>query len=470
MISIEKIREKLQTGFNNLNDRADREFIIYSDDNEFKHEYRALGSNDIIRYINGIFEPMQPTIMPIKNLEIQTQSFRVTFALDVEILHKDNNGNYAEVEEIRSILEQYIAQNNAIPYIETETESGKSFEVTPTFGGVTVGLETQMSPVGRMLPMYFDFSCVFVENGVNANNVNFIINGENMFFQDYSVTRLRTAETNMFANSSSQKTLVQANGISINLKMPLLNTPQSESIEDDVWSGSQNQAICVERFRTTATEPYKSYSAYIMILGNNSESGSIGQNIGQTVDFVEGKQEELIYGDNWSEEEFTASEITNLKDTEWFLKPILNLGNEEKTYLVEFISNLDTYIKLKIHIASESINLQYGISEISAITVYDSIEHYFDGVTNNYREIAFTDGNDLTNEDLINWLKENAELQTQNPMEKTINLPSSAKSAVVIFWGDGTFNRVDVSGKNPPTTASHTYTTPKKYTIRYFSY
>ena len=181
MIGVEQIKKTLQDGFNALNERTDREFVIYNDVGTFKHEYRAFASNDIIRYVNGIIESMQPTIMPIKNLEIQTQSFRITFALDVSVLHKDSSGNYKEVEEIRDILEKYISQNNAIPYLQND-DSNKSFEVTPTFGGVTVGLETQMSPVGRMLPMYFDFSCVFVESGVNTNNINFVINGNNNKF------------------------------------------------------------------------------------------------------------------------------------------------------------------------------------------------------------------------------------------------------------------------------------------------
>ena len=314
MIGVEQIKKTLQDGFNSLNERTDREFVIFNDVGTFQHEYKAQNSNDITRYVNGIFESMQPTIMPIKNLEVQTQSFRITFALDVAILHKDLNGNYKEVEEIRNILEQYIAQNNAIPYLQND-DNNKSFEVTPSFGGVTVGIETQMSPIGRMLPMYFDFSYVFVESGVNTNTVNFIINGENMFFQEYSSTRLRTAESNMYAKQKSQQTLVQANGISLNLKLPLLNTTQSKKIEDDVWAGTQNQAVCVERYRDGSNTKYH---AYIMIYGNNSESGSLGQNIGQGVDFVEGKPSELTYGTGWgfvpvegSSKTFTLPNVNN---------------------------------------------------------------------------------------------------------------------------------------------------------------
>lgn len=360
MIGVEQIKKTLQDGFNALNERTDREFVIYNDVGTFKHEYRAFASNDIIRYVNGIIESMQPTIMPIKNLEIQTQSFRITFALDVAVLHKDSSGNYKEVEEIRDILEKYISQNNAIPYLQND-DSNKSFEVTPTFGGVTVGLETQMSPVGRMLPMYFDFSCVFVESGVNTNNINFVINGENMFFQEYSATRLRTAETNMVANESSQKTLIQANGISINLKMPLLNTTQSEAIESDVWGGKQNEAICVERFRVTKTNPYKAYHAYIMIYGNNSESGSLGQNIGQGVDFVEGKQSELSYSSNWGNTTFNAvtgtmSKTLNIPTGK---KLMVVFWGDEKTERVDVVGEIPPTTVSHTYTAEGSYTIRY---------------------------------------------------------------------------------------------------------------
>lgn len=303
MISLSQVTQTIQDGLNAI---GDREFVIYNDVGEFKKAYREDGSNTITRYVNGIMEALEPTLMPIKNLQIVTQSFRVTFVLDMDALSKDETtGNYIEVAQIRSILESYIASANAIPYSATADDI--SFEVTPSFSGVTVGVATQMSPIGNMLPMYLDFSCVFIQSGANTNTVSFIVNGEDMFFTDYSVTRVRTAETNMQANEPSQKTFIQANGISINLSLPMLNTAQSKAFEQDVWSGTQNQAVCVERYRANANSPY---SCYIMVYGNNSESGGVGQNIGQVVDFVEGKQDVLNYGTGWSIQTFTGTSKT----------------------------------------------------------------------------------------------------------------------------------------------------------------
>ena len=293
MIALSTLTKQIQNGLNAI---GNKEFAIFTDVGEFKNAYRGENSNNITHYINGIMEAMSPTRLPMKNLEVVTQSFRISFVLDIALLNKDKNGEFIEVKEVRAILENYIKGNNGIPYYLTDSDN-KQFEITPTFSGITVGTTQQLSPLGETLPMYLDFSCVFIQGGTNTNTVEFIINGKNMFYQNYSMTRTRTSETNMVANEKSSKTLVQANGISLNLAMPLIDEDESLEIEDDVYNGTQNQAICVERYRANAKNPY---NCYIMIYGNNSETGAIGQNVGQTVDFVEGKADELNYSDLWN--------------------------------------------------------------------------------------------------------------------------------------------------------------------------
>lgn len=300
MITLSELKTVIENGLNAI---STREFKLFADVGEFQKAYKPDDSNTVTRYINGILETLAPSRLPIKNLQVITQTFRISFVLDMALLEKDEDGEYLEVKQVRALLEKYIIANNGKPYYLEDAEQ-VSFEVTPSFSGITVGTASLMSPIGNILPMYLDFSCVFVQGGTNTNTVNFIINGEDMFFQNYSITRTRTAETNMIANEPSQKTLVQANGISLKLEMPLLNSTQSKEIEEDVWSGSQNQAVCVERYRANAKTPYH---AYIMIYGNNAETGSIGQNIGQSLDLVEGKQNELSYGTGWGSDSITLT-------------------------------------------------------------------------------------------------------------------------------------------------------------------
>ena len=335
MIEFKELVSKIQGDLNAL--ITNKEFAIFTDVGEYKKAYREEGSNRIDRFINGVAEMVSQTILPIKNLQVVTESVRISFLVDMDIADKDSDGNYVEVINIREILEKYISQANGKPYYLT---NGATFEITPTFNGVTVGVATQMSPIGNVLPIYLDFSCVIVESGINTNNVQILVNGENMFYTDYSITRTRTAETNMFAKEKSSKTAIQANSISIQLKMPLLDTNESKNIEEDVWDGGQNEAICLERYRIDESGDEKFYHAYIMVLGNNSETGTLGQNIGQVVDFVEGKRKLLKYNSTntrgWGNKNITVSQ----QGTQNFASTDFNgIGNQNTNTWIAFWSN-----------------------------------------------------------------------------------------------------------------------------------
>lgn len=305
MIKLTKLAQIIESELNKSID-GNREFRIYADVGDFQKSYKEYNSNQVTRYINGILEALAPSILPIRNLQALTQTFRVSFVLDMAILNKDANGNYIEVEQIRDVLERYIADNNGISFVVSD-DNGESFEFTPAFNGVITGTASQLSPLGQVLPIYLDVSYTIIENGVNTNTVQFILNGENLFFESYSVSRVRMCETNMVANEPSSKTLAQSNGISITLKKPLLQSKMSQDIENDLYAGTMNKAYCLQRVRGN-----KKYN-YIVIIGNNTENGALAQNIGQSVDFVEGKQGELTYDANWTVEEFTATDQNKME-------------------------------------------------------------------------------------------------------------------------------------------------------------
>ena len=126
MIALSTLTKQIQNGLNAI---GNKEFAIFTDVGEFKNAYRGENSNNITHYINGIMEAMSPTRLPMKNLEVVTQSFRISFVLDIALLNKDKNGEFIEVKEVRAILENYIKGNNGIPYYLTDSDN-KQFEIT----------------------------------------------------------------------------------------------------------------------------------------------------------------------------------------------------------------------------------------------------------------------------------------------------------------------------------------------------
>ena len=297
MIELKTIAKTIENNLNTLlaNDGG-QQFKIFADLGEFQNYYKAQNSNDISFYINGILEALTPSLLPIRNLQALTQTIRVTFALDVELMNKDENGNFKEVTGIRKILEKYIASANAKPFALSETladSTSMTYEVTPSFNGVTVGEIAQLSPIGEILPMYLDCTYTFIQSGINSNSVQIFLNGESLYFEKCSLSRVRLAESNTFAGGKSTKTVIQNNGLSIDLNAPLLDTTQSGVIEDDVLDGGNNIAQCVQYVRGTKVRNY------IMVFGNTTENLEMAKNIGANVSLVEGKQDILSYNEHW---------------------------------------------------------------------------------------------------------------------------------------------------------------------------
>lgn len=297
MIELKTIAKTIENNLNTLlaNDGG-QQFKIFADLGEFQNYYKAQNSNDPTYYVNGILEALTPSLLPIRNLQALTQTIRVTFALDVELMNKDTDGNFVEVTEIRKLLMKYIASANGIPFPLSETltdNTTMTYEVTPSFNGVTVGEIAQLSPIGEILPMYLDLVYTFIQSGINSNSVQIFLNGESLYFEKCSLSRVRLAESNTFAGGKSTKTVIQNNGLSIDINAPLLDTTQSGVIEDDVLDGGNNIAQCVQYVRGTKVRNY------IMVFGNTTENLEMAKNIGANVSLVEGKQDILSYNEHW---------------------------------------------------------------------------------------------------------------------------------------------------------------------------
>ena len=275
MIDTKQIREWLQA---NLVD-DDFEFAIFSDVAEFKKAYKDEYSNDAIHYVNAIIDPDVPTILPIKNLQVATQSVRVHFVFDIDLLSKDADGNYIEVDNLKRVLTDFITAKNGVPFAITENTI--SFEVTPQFSGLTDGLASQLSPIGNVLPVDMGITFTVVESGINSNNVSIKLNGEDLFYQSASITRSRLAETNVMGSGNATTTAIQSNSFSLHLNSPLLSSTQHLVLLNDNLSGGQNKANVLQ-----ITTPYQT-NTYIVTTGENTLSLEPAKNIGIAFDLVE---------------------------------------------------------------------------------------------------------------------------------------------------------------------------------------
>ncbi len=296
MIELKKLAEGIESSLNAIS--KSNIFKIYADMGDFQ-EY-ARNVNDYKKYINGVLESLAPSILPIKSLQAITQTIRLSLILDVEMLGKDEDGNYIEVEDIRAVLEQFMGANNGVPSALIDS-LGVTFEITPAYSGVTVGEVALLSPIGKCLPIYLDGTYTIIESGVNSNGVTFSLNGQPMFAQAYTMTRVRTAEANTFSDEKNSKTFIQTNGLSVNIRTPFLSNQIGELIEDDILDGGNNKAQWLQYKRGQKERNY------IVVFGTNEASGEMGKNIGLSVPMVEGRPELLEYSEYWRTQEVVAT-------------------------------------------------------------------------------------------------------------------------------------------------------------------
>lgn len=292
MIDLKQIREWIEESLTNFDET--HEYAIFSDVADFKKGYRPHRSNEFIHPVNGIIEPDAPNILAIKNLQVMTQDLTIHFVFDMDLLEKDDAGNYIEVDTLKGVLYNWASSINAIPIALTDSES-VVFEVTPTITGLTDGLAIQISPVGDMLPVDLSLSFAIVEAGINSNNFNFYLNGENLFTTQVNVSRVREAETNMNSGKKSTKTSIQTNGISFSIKTPLLNTTQVKNVFKDILTGGQNYAQIFE----VASGDFVDKEFYLMTFGNDDAGFEPAKNVGVSFDLVEVDPKIAKFGSEW---------------------------------------------------------------------------------------------------------------------------------------------------------------------------
>ena len=108
------------------------------------------------------------------------------------------------------------------------------------------------------------------------------------------MTRQKTAEQNTFSGNKSGKTIIQLNGLSVDLVMPALsNNDFSALIMKDILNGT-NQALSVKISTPLETK------MFIGVLGNTQASLDIATNVGYNLSIVEGKENVLDYDNNWT--------------------------------------------------------------------------------------------------------------------------------------------------------------------------
>lgn len=266
MLGIEDFAEQLQNDLNTIASGITGAipFKIFTNLGDYTEAYRVL--NDVEMYQFGILRVLPSELVPIKGLQVQNFVFQLECAVNIDRSEKDENGNYTQVVNTQTILNNYAQGMTGTT--GTITAGGKSYTVAYAINPCTVSSVTMTtSDYGEVLPIQLTIEVGAVENGVNLNDIDVFIDGEAVYPLSMQATRKRVPQENGFSNKSSTSIGMLQNGFGLDLQMPLLYNSLGETILDDIYDGEDNIAHCVDlKFNKWIT--YYTYTASSLIKVN----------------------------------------------------------------------------------------------------------------------------------------------------------------------------------------------------------
>ena len=282
----------LATYFTDLLNKAGKDkkfFKIFADEGELKKSVKEYGKQPK-HFTNGIVEIISSTLTPIRGIRLNTYTAQLTLYIDLALDGFNDDKESLNLIALRDIFTKVIEEyNGSTELIEI---GGKSYSQSMTIGYPTNGAKSEVGYISDCLPIYWTFNLAMFEDGINANNCKLIVNGVDIPFTRMVLTRQRTAEQDNFTGDKSSKTIMQINGLSVDIVMPALNNNEfSNLIMRDVLDGG-NYALNVKIETPVFTK------IFIGTLGNTQASLDIATNVGYNLSIVEAKENILDYDKN----------------------------------------------------------------------------------------------------------------------------------------------------------------------------
>lgn len=291
MLMTENFMHSIETQLNNAQNSV--VFKLFDNVANMVSAYRK--GNNIVQSVQGIFSLAPSNLTPIKNLNIAVVTARLELAVNIDTLPPEvtDDGeivDYPLVRLVRDIWDGFAEANNGTPITLTDND-GKSYSVTPSYSLMSNGsVEILTSETGEVMSLATTMSFTVVENGINTNDISVYINGEDIMFGQAVITRNRVADSSVYADNNtstnivdSSKSVIQQNGIGIDLNIPLLYSAVGKQIARDIMFGGNNTAYAV------VINDKRGYinGAYIMTTGSNTLGMIPAENVSARVSLVE---------------------------------------------------------------------------------------------------------------------------------------------------------------------------------------
>lgn len=171
-----------------------RDIVIFSSVGDREPNTRiSPDSNNVTRRIYGIFDAAPSTLVPISGLTIVQVAATVSFICDLHTLvdgeEKTESGEYAEVEELRKLLDGYAQTFNG-----TTSNGVLTYYSLSSVGESEIG----STESGEFVPVSLNVSFVYADGGYFGEDITLYIDGVRIWYNSFNQTRNVTIETALF--------------------------------------------------------------------------------------------------------------------------------------------------------------------------------------------------------------------------------------------------------------------------------
>ena len=295
MIGLEKIAEQLSA---RLNDNLyGYKFKVFSDSGEYAKAERE--NNQILEVINCLITTGNTDLTNLTDGNvIATQNYRLELLLRLEnfeeIIQDEGvdlpgqedqireiiDGNVERIRKLRDILSSVSQQNYQDALVD---EKGKTFAVTTVYQFLQSGSREQRPGIGNSLSFSMNIYAMFIENGVNTQDVKYYLDGNIIPFQSNTSYQVPTIDSYVYANTRDGRTkaLASQSTLSWNFELPALNNEVTRVITDFIFNNKLNLA------HVLTIEHGDKVECYFVMLGESKQNGETIKNIGQSISIFE---------------------------------------------------------------------------------------------------------------------------------------------------------------------------------------
>lgn len=284
------LKNYIEDGLNeqlSLEERELRPFCIYEDVGDFDFASRNL--NDIIGKKYGVLSLVGSNISPLTTLKFAEIIAQCEIVVNVDEMTVDPEDpsvmQYAPVAAARKAIDDFVSINNGVSFYD------EGYAITPTFNFSTAGSFTvATSNLGKIVPLRFTVTCIFVQSGVSSDAVKYSIDYDGETFELYTIdaseSMIGTTEGQTHSGDSKTGNTVMESKYALELSMPLTSNKLCTKLLDIMHNGTDNTpySLTVSYALDENTSLEFNHS---VIITNVSASVQKPRNVGLNISFLD---------------------------------------------------------------------------------------------------------------------------------------------------------------------------------------